>query len=52
MPEVAWEQTSPKSFRNGLTLEVIPGDVGHFPQLESPQWVSERLVGWVKQHSA
>ena len=51
MPEVAWELTSPKSFREGLTLEVIPGDVGHFPQLESPQWVSERLIRWVKQHS-
>jgi len=50
IPEVAWEQMSPKSFRNGLTLEVVPG-VGHFPQLESPQWISERLIGWVKQHN-
>jgi pimeloyl-ACP methyl ester carboxylesterase len=50
MPEVAWEQLSPKSFRNGLSLEVVP-DVGHFPQLECPQWISERLIGWVKQHS-
>ncbi len=50
MPEVAWELASPKSFRNGLTLEVMPG-VGHFPQLEDPQWISERLIGWVKQHS-
>jgi pimeloyl-ACP methyl ester carboxylesterase len=50
MPEAAWEQVSPKSFRNGLTLEVMPG-VGHFPQLENPQWISERLVRWVKQHS-
>ena len=50
MPEVAWEQMSPKSFRNGLTLEVMPG-IGHFPQLENPQWISERLIGWVKQHS-
>jgi pimeloyl-ACP methyl ester carboxylesterase len=50
MPEVAWELVSPKSFRNGLTLEVMPG-IGHFPQLESPQWISERLVGWVEQHS-
>ena len=50
MPEVAWELTSPKSFRNGLTLEVMPG-IGHFPQLENPQWISERLIGWVKQHS-
>ena len=50
IPEVAWEQVSPKSFRNGLTLEVMPG-IGHFPQLEDPQWISERLVGWVKQHS-
>ena len=50
MPEVVWEQMSPKSFRNGLTLEVMPG-VGHFPQLERPQWISERLIGWVNQHS-
>ena len=50
MPEAAWEQMSPKSFRNGLTLEVMPG-VGHFPQLENPQWVSERLIRWVSQHS-
>ena len=50
MPEVVWELTSPKSFRNGLTLEVMPG-IGHFPQLENPQWISERLVRWVKQHS-
>ena len=50
MPEVAWELTSPKSFRNGLTLEVIPG-VGHFPQLENPQWISERLIRWVRKHS-
>jgi pimeloyl-ACP methyl ester carboxylesterase len=50
IPEVAWEQVSPKSFRNGLTLEVMPG-IGHFPQLENPQWISERLVGWVNQHS-
>jgi len=50
MPEVAWELTSPKSFRNGLTLEVMPG-IGHFPQLEDPQWISERLIGWVRQHS-
>jgi pimeloyl-ACP methyl ester carboxylesterase len=50
IPEVAWEQVSPKSFRNGLTLEVMPG-IGHFPQLEDPQWISERLIRWVKQHS-
>ena len=50
MPEVAWELTSPKSFRNGLTLEVRPG-VGHFPQLEDPQWISNRLLEWVKQHA-
>jgi pimeloyl-ACP methyl ester carboxylesterase len=50
MPEVAWELTSPKSFPNGLTLEMMPG-VGHFPQLENPQWISERLVSWVKQHT-
>jgi pimeloyl-ACP methyl ester carboxylesterase len=50
IPEVAWEQVSPKSFRNGLTLEVMP-DIGHFPQLEDPQWISERLIGWIKQHS-
>jgi len=50
MPEVAWELTSPKSFRNGLTLEVMPG-IGHFPQLEDPQWISERLIRWVSQHT-
>ena len=50
IPEVAWEQVSPKSFRNGLTLEVMPS-IGHFPQLENPQWISERLIRWVKQHS-
>ena len=49
MPEVVWEQMSPKSFRNGLTLEVMPG-IGHFPQLEDPQWISERLIAWLKQH--
>ena len=52
MPEVVWELTSPKSFRNGLTLEVMPGSVGHFPQLENPEWISERLIRWVRQHSA
>ena len=51
IPEVAWELTSPKSFRAGLTLEVMPGDIGHFPQLENPQWVSERLIRWVRQNS-
>jgi len=51
IPEVAWELTSPKSFRAGLTLEVMPGDIGHFPQLENPQWVSERLIRWVRQYS-
>ncbi len=50
IPEVAWAVMSPKSFPNGLTLELMPG-VGHFPQLENPQWISERLIGWVKQHS-
>jgi pimeloyl-ACP methyl ester carboxylesterase len=50
IPEITWDQVSPKSFRNGLTLEVVPG-VGHFPQLENPQWISERLIEWVKQHS-
>ena len=50
IPEVAWAVMSPKSFRNGLTLEVMPG-TGHFPQLEDPQWISERLIRWVKQHS-
>jgi pimeloyl-ACP methyl ester carboxylesterase len=35
MPEVTWEQMSPKSFRNGLTLEVMPG-IDHFPQFENP----------------
>ena len=51
IPEVAWELVSPKSFRNGLTLEVMPG-IGHFPQLEDPQWISERLIAWFRQHSA
>ena len=50
IPEVAWDQLSPMSFRNGLTLEVMPG-IGHFPQLEDPQWISERLIAWVEQHS-
>jgi pimeloyl-ACP methyl ester carboxylesterase len=50
IPEVAWNVISPKSFPNGLTLEVMPG-IGHFPQLEDPQWISERLIRWVKQHS-
>ena len=50
MPEVAWELTSPKSFRNGLTLEVMPG-IGHSPQLENPEWMSERLIRWFKQNS-
>ncbi len=49
IPEVAWNLVSPKSFRKGLTLEVIP-DVGHFPQLESPQWISKRLIAWFKLH--
>jgi len=49
--EVAWELTSPKFFRAELTLEIMPGDIGHFPQLESPQWVSERLIRWVSQYS-
>lgn len=51
IPEVAWEQVSPKSFRNGLTMEVMP-DVGHFPQLENPQWISDRLIAWFNLHSA
>jgi pimeloyl-ACP methyl ester carboxylesterase len=51
IPEVAWDLVSPKSFRNGLTLELMP-NIGHFPQLEDPEWISERLIGWVKQHSA
>jgi pimeloyl-ACP methyl ester carboxylesterase len=51
IPEVAWELTSPKSFRAGLTLEVMPGDIGHFPQLENPEWISERLIRWVGKHS-
>ena len=40
----------PKSFPNGLTLELISG-VDHFPQLENPQWVAERLIRWVRQNS-
>jgi pimeloyl-ACP methyl ester carboxylesterase len=51
IPEVTWDQVSPKSFRSGLTLEVMPG-IGHFPQLEDPQWISDRLIRWVRQHSA
>jgi len=51
IPEVAWNMIRPKSFPNGLTLEVMPG-IGHFPQLEDPQWISERLIGWIRQHSA
>lgn len=50
MPEVAWEMTSPKSFRKGLTLEVMPG-IGHFPQLEDPEWISQRLTRWFQQNS-
>ena len=50
IPEVAWNVMRPKSFPNGLTLEMMPG-IGHFPQLEDPEWVSERLVRWVEQHS-
>jgi pimeloyl-ACP methyl ester carboxylesterase len=51
IPEVAWAVMSPKSFPNGLVLERMP-DIGHFPQLEDPQWISERLIRWFKQHSA
>ena len=51
LPEVSWELTSPKSFRNGLTLEVMPG-IGHFPHLEDPEWMSERLIRWFKQNSS
>ena len=50
LPEVSWELTSPKSFRKGLTLEVMPG-IGHFPHLEDPEWISERLIRWFKQNS-
>jgi pimeloyl-ACP methyl ester carboxylesterase len=50
IPEVAWNMMRPKSFPNGLTLEMMPG-TGHFPQLEDPQWISERLIRWFKQHS-
>ena len=50
IPEVAWNVMRPKSFPNGLTLEMMPG-TGHFPQLEDPQWISERLIRWFKQHS-
>ena len=51
IPEVAWNMIRPKSFPNGLTMELMPG-VGHFPQLENPQWVSERLIRCVRRHSA
>jgi len=50
IPEKAWEMHSPKSFRNGLTVEVMP-DIGHFPQLEDPEWISNRLIAWLKLHS-
>ena len=50
IPEVAWNVMRPKSFPNGLILEMMPG-IGHFPQLEDPQWISERLIRWFKQHS-
>jgi pimeloyl-ACP methyl ester carboxylesterase len=50
IPEVAWNVMRPKSFPNGLTLERMPG-IGHFPQLEDPQWISDRLLRWFKQHS-
>lgn len=49
IPEAAWELVSPKSFRSGLTMEVMPG-IGHFPQLENPEWISKRLIEWFKQH--
>jgi pimeloyl-ACP methyl ester carboxylesterase len=51
IPEVAWNMIRPKSFPKGLTLEVMPG-IGHFPQLENPEWVSKRLIAWFKQHPA
>jgi pimeloyl-ACP methyl ester carboxylesterase len=50
IPEVAWNVMRPKSFPSGLTLELMPG-IGHFPQLEDPEWVSERLIRWVKRYS-
>jgi pimeloyl-ACP methyl ester carboxylesterase len=50
MTEVAWDLMSPKSFPKGITLERMP-QIGHFPQLENPQWVSERLIAWFMQHS-
>jgi pimeloyl-ACP methyl ester carboxylesterase len=49
MPEIAWELMSAKSFRNGLTLEVMLG-IGHFPQLQDPEWISNRLITWFKQY--
>jgi pimeloyl-ACP methyl ester carboxylesterase len=48
--EITWKLIRPKSFPNGLTLELMPG-VGHFPQVENPQWVAERLIHWVRQNS-
>jgi pimeloyl-ACP methyl ester carboxylesterase len=45
IPEAAWELHSAKSFRKELTMEVMPG-IGHFPQLEDPKWISERLIKW------
>jgi pimeloyl-ACP methyl ester carboxylesterase len=51
IPEVAWNVMRPKSFPKGLTLEMMPG-IGHFPQLEDPAWISERLLAWFKEHAA
>ena len=49
IPEHAWDLVSPKSFRKGLTLEVLPG-VGHFAQLEQPEMVNTLLLKWLKQN--
>jgi pimeloyl-ACP methyl ester carboxylesterase len=51
LPEVTWNMVRPKSFPNGLTMERMP-NVGHFPQLEDPEWVSKRLIRWVGENSA
>jgi len=48
------EATMKRLFRRGgmllVTLEVMPG-IGHFPQLEDPEWISERLTRWFKMNS-
>ena len=47
IPEVSYEQMSPKCFRKGVTHEVLP-NLGHFMQLQSPQVITDRLLQWFK----